>query len=75
MTTGTDQMSPDARLHELASLLAAGVLRMRRAASPAKPEIPPNPTETCLDVHPGNSLTVTRGLTRPRVRERSRKCR
>ena len=75
--TNRDQtnLASDARLHDLAAILATGVLRMRRAASLASSANPANPAETCLDVHTGNSLTVTRGLTRPRVRERSKKCR
>lgn len=60
------ELSPDERLREVASILGAGILRLRaRAALPA--DIPPaeNPTESrqdCLEVPPETVLSGPHGL-------------
>ena len=51
-------MTPQQRLVEVATILAAGVLRLRRRGRPQEnPEFCPDP----LDVPPDSRLTVPRG--------------
>ena len=55
-----EELIPEDRLSQVASLLAAAILRMR----PTPPSIPGNlsaPSNTCLDVVSESLLTVTRG--------------
>jgi hypothetical protein len=52
------ELTPEARLAEVAAILAAGVLRLRRRARPQEnQEFCPAP----LDVPPDSRLTVPRG--------------
>ena len=54
-------MTPQQRLVEVATILAAGVLRLRRRGRPQEnPEFCPDP----LDVPPESRLTVARGEQR-----------
>ncbi len=55
-----EKLTPDDRISQVASLLAAAILRMR----PTSPPICENlsaPSNTCLDVVSESLLTVTRG--------------
>ena len=56
--TDAGDLTPDARLVEVAAILAAGVLRFRRRGYPQEiQEFYPDP----LDVPPDSRLTVPRG--------------
>jgi len=65
--------SPDARLHELATILAAGVLRLPRPGASCSLEISPESSETCLEVPAPTVLTVPRAVNSLRDKEIRRK--
>jgi hypothetical protein len=76
-----DDPSPtaDERFHELAGILAAGILRLHeRAALPARdagaalPKDLKGPADPWLEVPTGTRLSVHVGSRSPRVRERSK---
>lgn len=71
MTKGMQpaDLSPEQRLHELAAILAAGVLRMRRPATPGSSEIRPESVETCLELPAPTVLTVSLAVNGPREPE------
>ena len=58
-------LTPDERLSEVASILAAGVLRLRASAAlpgdDPNPEIPPDSWPTCLEVPAETVLSVHTG--------------
>ena len=62
-------LSPDARLHEIAAILATGVLRMRRATTTGGSFDPPESPETCLEVPLEAVLTVSTLVNGPRELE------
>jgi len=49
------ELTADERLHELAAILAKGVLTMRPKATPASPEETPKPVRKGLDPGRGTS--------------------
>jgi hypothetical protein len=61
-----EELSPEARLQELASILAAGYLRMKRGAAELafEPSAPSPFTENPLDCSGGPGPSCVEGLTR-----------
>lgn len=61
-------LSPDTRLYEIATLLAAGVLRMRRAPAQGSSVISPASHTTCLEVPPPSRADNHHGGLRKELR-------
>ena len=74
MLDDPDQMTPDARAEEVATVLAEGVLRLRRRPQldpVSLVQIEPESSQNELDVSPDTPLHVADGLTPARAQEGS----
>lgn len=73
MLDDPDQMTPQQRFDEIATILAAGILRLRRHCCATQPTIAANTEsdQNCLEVFGETPLHGANGLTPARANEGS----